>query len=47
MDWISNVVFFNVPVKDDVLESGHNIYLKMCFFFSDVIANGTWRSLSL
>lgn len=34
MDWISNVVFFfNVLVKDDVLESGHNIYLKMCFFF--------------
>ena len=31
---VSNVVFFlNVPVKDDVLESGHNIYLKMCFFF--------------
>lgn len=25
--------FVNVPVKDDVLESGHNIYLKMCFFF--------------
>ena len=25
--------FFFVPVKDDVLESGHNIYLKMCVFF--------------